>query len=421
MKRSVVNWILLLALGISFIMPVLSLAQEGENVRLRRSLPSYNQPARTTGVPSLDIPKDFPVLEQTIDPKTYIIGPGDKFLIILPTHTEVGIQSMVTADGNLMIPTVGIFKVAELSLEQFQRKMDDVSRTKYREGRIKVNLLEPRYFRVHVLGEVFSPGIYPLRQTYRITDALQIAGGPTDWANLSAVEIRRKDRRITVDVTQYFSTGGLQYNPQVLDGDVIFIPKFDSDLPLVRVEGRIQNPGLYFAKPGEHATEFLTRIYGANRKNNLFAATIKRPIPGKSEYAVIPIFSDQKQSLANGHESDLVLQNGDIVSIPSLTDSVYVTGAVLYPGAYPYFPGFLAKDYAGLAGINERAAGAKGIRVRRADNSAIETGPSVPVRPGDTVEVQVATRIILKDYLQIAATVIGQVLTFLTVREALRK
>ncbi len=367
-----------------------------------------------------NLPENALVLEKTVDPATYIVGPGDRFLVIIPTYAETGWPASVSAEGKLFIPTLGLFPVAGKALSQVQEQIKSAARKKYVEGTVRLNLVELRYFRVHVLGEVAAPGIYPVQQTYRLSDALDLAGGASDWANLSRIEIRRDSSTVYVDLTRYTAEGDLGQNPHLLDGDVIFVPRVTSTLPIVEVQGRISQPGLYFAKPNEDAISFLKRVSGATRKADLLGAAIKRRLPGKSQFAMISLFS-RDTSTGNGLDHPLMLQHGDILTIPSINDSVYVQGAVFRPGPYPYYPNFLARDYVGLAGANENSAGLKGIRVRHAGNGKIENNPDAPVYPGDTIEVKVSRRILIKDYLQIAATILGQVFSFLTLREALRK
>ena len=370
--------------------------------------------------PVPNLPENRLTLEKAVDPAIYIVGPGDRFIIIIPNYAETGWPASVSAEGKLLIPTLGLFHVAGKPLVRVQDQIKTAARKKYVEGTVQLNLVELRYFRVHVLGEVADPGIYPVQQTYRLSDALDLAGGAGDWANLSRIEIRRDTTTLYVDLTRYIAEADLQHNPTLLDGDVIFVPRVDSSLPIVEVQGRIAQPGLYFAKPNESAAEFLKRISGATHKADLLGAAIKRRIPGKNRFAVIPIFSEDTAT-GNGHDNPLTLQHGDILTIPSINDSVYVQGAVYRPGPYPYYSNFLARDYVGLAGPNENAAGLKGILVRHAQTGKVENGPDIPVHPGDTIEVKVSRRILLKDYMQIAAAVLGQVFTFLTLREALRK
>ena len=46
--------------------------------------------------------------------------------------------------------------------------------------------------RVHVAGAVLAPGVYELRQGDRVAEALAAAGGPSDAADLEAVNLARR-------------------------------------------------------------------------------------------------------------------------------------------------------------------------------------------------------------------------------------
>jgi competence protein ComEA len=48
--------------------------------------------------------------------------------------------------------------------------------------------------RVHVAGAVVAPGVYDLREGDRLVDALALAGGPTDDADLEALNLARRVR-----------------------------------------------------------------------------------------------------------------------------------------------------------------------------------------------------------------------------------
>lgn len=373
---------------------------------------------------------DFAILEQAIDPAEYIVGPGDLFYIHFPAFSENDQQAAVTAEGRLIIPTFGVFDVAGKTLAALQGQLQQLGQDKFRGNEIILTLLSPRFFRVHVTGEVFEAGIYEVQQLHRLSDALTLAGGLTGWGDTERIEIRRQQSSTQiVDFTGYLAEGLLDANPRLLDGDVVHVPQIDKNAAIVKVEGRVAEPGLYAVKAGESAEAFLRRNFGGTRKTDLLAAVVKRPINAdssrlqkKQQYDEYAIFSLRDNKMANGNSADrqpLVLQSGDIVSIPSVVDSVYVQGAVNFPGAYPYYPGFLARDYAGLAGPNEHAAGMTGIKVRHVATQQIVKGPDVPVKPGDTVEVRSSTRLIIRDYVQVLAAVAGIAWTFALINNSL--
>lgn len=52
----------------------------------------------------------------------------------------------------------------------------------------------PAPLRVHVSGEVRSPGVYQVWEGARVSDVVELAGGPTDEADLAAVNLALKVR-----------------------------------------------------------------------------------------------------------------------------------------------------------------------------------------------------------------------------------
>ena len=82
-----------------------------------------------------------------------------------------------------------------------------------------------RYF---VLGEVYRPGKYDLKDKVSIIDAISIAGGVTERGNARTTFIIRGDpkspQRIKVDVTKFLKSADLTQNVALLPGDVIYVP-----------------------------------------------------------------------------------------------------------------------------------------------------------------------------------------------------
>ena len=80
-----------------------------------------------------------------------------------------------------------------------------------------------------VLGEVYRPGQYRLKEDMTIMDALSSAGGPTPRAGLQKVAVVRGDlknpERIEVDMNKIFKKGDLSQAIALKPGDVVYIPE----------------------------------------------------------------------------------------------------------------------------------------------------------------------------------------------------
>ncbi len=84
--------------------------------------------------------------------------------------------------------------------------------------------LAPATVRVRVVGEVRNPGEVSVTPSSTISSAIAIAGGPTDKARMEEVRLLRLGDNDQV-IEQTMNLQQLQDRQQVLDGDVVVIPK----------------------------------------------------------------------------------------------------------------------------------------------------------------------------------------------------
>lgn len=102
----------------------------------------------------------------------------------------------------------------------------------------------------------------------------------------------------------------------------------------------------------------------------------------------------------NGQISNIRLQDGDIITIPGLSDSLLISGEVLVPQAMVYVPRQSAEDYIRRGGgFTERADKRNVLVVRQ--NGEVVAAKEVDLRPGD--EILVLPEVPTKN-LQLAST-----------------
>lgn len=103
-----------------------------------------------------------------------------------------------------------------------------------------------------------------------------------------------------------------------------------------------------------------------------------------------------------GAVADVLLQSGDIITIPARSDSVLISGEVLVTQALLYLKGHRARDYIKQSGGFNDQADAERIIVVRA-NGEVTNGINPIVNPGD--EIIVLPKVPVKN-LQLAATIV---------------
>jgi polysaccharide biosynthesis/export protein len=100
--------------------------------------------------------------------------------------------------------------------------------------------LAPATVRVRVVGEVKKPGEVDVTPNSSISSAIAIAGGPTEKARMEEVALVRLDANGQV-IEQKMNLQKLQDSQQVLDGDVVIVPKSRTST-LIDVAGQVLSP-----------------------------------------------------------------------------------------------------------------------------------------------------------------------------------
>jgi len=148
-------------------------------------------------------------------------------------RSPLNFQTRVDIEGNVAVPRLGKISVKGLTLEEAQEKIRfGLSRVQV-DPVVTISLLSPRPVRVNIAGEITRPGIYPVASTTpRVLDALQIAGGSTQAADLRQIEVRRKliDGSVVSQNIDFYTpllNGGNFPSLRLQDGDSIIIPRRD--------------------------------------------------------------------------------------------------------------------------------------------------------------------------------------------------
>ena len=107
-------------------------------------------------------------------------------------------------------------------------------------------------FRVFVLGEVKKPGAYPIDAVTPVPDALILAGGTTESADIPAAYLIRGDKKMPLDLGTLIQGGDLSLNITLEPGDTVVVPHFliraNPHNQRIYILGKVQRPGVYNIK-----------------------------------------------------------------------------------------------------------------------------------------------------------------------------
>lgn len=231
---------------------------------------------------------------------------------------------------------------------------------------------------IQVAGAVRNPGDFLYNPSLKLKDVLLLAGGLRREASMDRVDVYRLSFEENKAVRVLAANLRIDQNFQVIGGeadfslepfDQIFVrtaPEFELQRN-VFVSGEVTYPGTYALLSDNMKLSSLIREAGNITEEAFLAgATLTR---GKTERTYVIIDLEKALKKPSSYEN-IILQEGDELFIPKISNTVTIKGATraaeVYPEkilakgfiTVPYFPGKSARyyidDYAG--GLSENAA-----------------------------------------------------------------
>ena len=133
---------------------------------------------------------------------SYAINTGDEVEIYVWGEERLQRVLRVLPDGTIAFPLVGQLKVQGLLPRDLERLVGEKLKGQYRGDvpNVTVSIRNPAGLQFSVIGKVRSPGSFTPGRYANVLDAVSLAGGPAEFANLDNVSIIRRqgDRLITL-------------------------------------------------------------------------------------------------------------------------------------------------------------------------------------------------------------------------------
>ncbi|MBM4168831.1 MAG: hypothetical protein FJ215_06705 [Ignavibacteria bacterium] len=305
-------------------------------------------------------------MEGMIDPETYVVGPADVVSISLWGPISLTYSLSVTPEGTVIIPTVGEAKIGGRTLVAAKQIVRDMVRKRFVMGEISMTLMTPRSFVVTLRGAVLMPGSYVASPVVRVEkivrEGIKIPQ-PTTTMNVPSVGrdvvrvpqldrqdefskssslrnillIRKSGDTLRIDIPKFYSTQEDRYNPFLLDGDIIVVPRRDLKTDFVSVLGAVNSPGSYEFVPGDRLVDLIGIAQGLAPAADSGTIVLSRMDDSGRN------LSDQTIELKRvlrGERENIPLMRGDRIVVSQVESrkrdyQVVVSGEVLFPGRYP--------------------------------------------------------------------------------------
>ena len=241
------------------------------------------------------------------------IGPGDTVHIKVLESPELEQSTRVTDAGALTLILGGKVQVAGLTPAEAAVAIERV----LVEGHylltphVSVTTEQTATENVTILGQVRTPGSYPIATPRPILDVLALAGGLNDVAQRK-VTIQRHSSKERVDyVLSNSANAALDANIPVYPGDTVLVPKAD----VVYVLGDVNRPGGIAIVTNDSKLSALQALSlaGGTPPNAVpsHARLIRKQPDGTHVEQPLQLSAMQK-----GKEPDIPLQGDDIIYVP---------------------------------------------------------------------------------------------------------
>jgi len=191
-------------------------------------------------------------------PSSYVVGALDVLTITSYDQADLSGKFTIETDGTFTYPLIGRFRAGGLTL----RRVEDDLKARLRDDgyfknpQITVSVETYRSQKIFVVGEVRTPGSYPLSGNMALVEALARAGSTLPTASGEVIIVHASDPETAAGPTlptrtdgdnvtrvdlRALQNGEFANNTALRDGDTIFVPRAEA----IYVFGEVKNPGAY--------------------------------------------------------------------------------------------------------------------------------------------------------------------------------
>jgi polysaccharide biosynthesis/export protein len=165
-------------------------------------------------------------IQPSLVPDDYQIGPQDTLEVAVFQVADLSKTVRVDSGGTILLPLIGQVTASGRTTKELS---DDVAaelgRKYLNDPLVTVTVKESASQRVTVDGAVINPGIYPISGQTTLMQAVALAQGPAELADLRQVAIFRNNgaQRLTAVFDLAAIRSGEAADPRILANDVVIV------------------------------------------------------------------------------------------------------------------------------------------------------------------------------------------------------
>jgi len=233
-------------------------------------------------------------------PTDYVVGAQDVLTITSYDQADLSGKFTLEADGTFTYPMIGRVKAGGLTLRALEAaiKKQLVDQGFFRNPQITVSVETYKSQKIFIVGEVRTPGTYPLSGNMNLVEAIARAGSTLPSASGEAIIVHPSATSVAgptlptqdpaanterIDL-RAMQNGAFTQNTVLRDGDTIFVPRAES----VYVFGQVKSPGAYsLQQKNTSVLQALSLAGGVTDRGSTSRVRIVRIVDGeKKEFRV---------------------------------------------------------------------------------------------------------------------------------------
>jgi protein involved in polysaccharide export with SLBB domain len=303
----------------------------------------------------------------------------------------------------------------EVDLLSFELR-GDLSQNPFVEEGMQIRV-PPRGASVTLTGAVRRPGEYEIGPSGSLRALLELVGGVSQASAGSDARLTRvgpdgRKETFAVDL-------GVALQPPadvpLEPGDALFVPPLSVLQDVVEVRGAFGGTPeaskttiagksaivqRFELAQGDRVRDLVFRAGGAAAHADLQLALVERGgVTGPRQRIPIDL---QRLIVDKDETQNILLQNGDVLTLPVVEDKVYVIGEVKTPGGVDFRPDLTPREYVTLAGGPTNRAKVRNVFVTFRNGKTYAMADAPPLEPGAVVTVPEVAVKWWQDYVAIA-------------------
>jgi polysaccharide export outer membrane protein len=175
-----------------------------------------------------------------------LLGAGDTIKVSVFGSPELTLDTRIAEGGKISFPLLGEVVIGGLTPIAAERKIADLldNGNYIRNAQVNILVTLMQSQQVSVLGQVKTPGRYPLDGNSNLADLIALAGGMTVDSSDDVTLIHSRDGKQvkeSINFVEMLRGTGSKKVPVVTSGDTVFVER----APHFYIYGEVQKPGSY--------------------------------------------------------------------------------------------------------------------------------------------------------------------------------